>query len=178
MREEKKLLVHEAVAHLGKSRHTYVVGFSHLTVGDVFALRKLLREKGAEYHVVKNSVLGHALREGGWPKLNPTALCGPTAIVTGGQDASAVAKVLCEFAGEKGREGKLTVKGGALDGKALAAADVTTLSQLPPLDELRARLLALLQASAQNLLRLCQAAAQSFFGILQAYARKTVEESN
>ncbi|MDR3117558.1 MAG: 50S ribosomal protein L10 [Puniceicoccales bacterium] len=177
MREEKKLLVREAVGHLDKSSYAYVVGFDRLTVGEVATLRGLLRSSGAEYHVVKNSVLDFALRECGLPELAHGTLRGPTAIVSGGNEPSTVAKSYCAFAGERGREGKLTVKCGILDGQLLTAKDVLALSLLPPPAELRAGFLSLLQAPAQRLLALLQAAPQNFLRLLRAWAEKSTEEA-
>jgi large subunit ribosomal protein L10 len=172
MREEKKSLVSEAVGHLAKSRYFYVAGFDRLTVADVADLRKLLRETRAEYHVVKNAILERALRESQQPELAPEVLRGATAIVVGGEEPSAVAKILDAFSREKGREDRLSLKCGVLEGRILGAADVVALSKLPSLGELRSQFLSLLQAPARNFLLLCNAGPQGFLRLLAAYAEK------
>lgn len=173
MREEKKYLVSEAAAYLGKSNYVFLAGFDRLTVADVAVLRKRLREKGAEYHVVKNSLLRLAMREKSLPEFADEALSGATAIVVGGDDPSAIAKVLHEFSRDKEREDRLSMKSGALDGRLLSAKDMIELSKLPTLSELRARLLSLMEAAAKNFLFVCNAVPQGFLRVLVAHAEKS-----
>jgi large subunit ribosomal protein L10 len=172
MRKEKKSLVNEVGGHLAKSNYCYVAKFDRLTVGNVAALRKLLREWRAEYHVVKNSVLDHALKEGGFPEFAGDVLRGATAIIVGGQEPTTVAKILNDFAAEKENEGKLALKGGILDRKVLMADEVVILSKLPPLAGLHAQFLSVLQTPARNLLFVFQAAVQSFMRILVAKSKQ------
>lgn len=172
MREEKKFLVEEVAEHLGKSDYFYVANFDRFTVADVAELRKSLAGEHAEYHVVKNSVLDHAIRQSGFPELAREILKGATAIVVGGDDASAVAKILDAFANENGREGKLSLKCGNLDGRNLSREEVIALSKLPSLGELRAQFLSLLQTPSRNLLLVCNAGPQSFLRLLMAYSEK------
>ncbi|MDR0340469.1 MAG: 50S ribosomal protein L10, partial [Puniceicoccales bacterium] len=63
MRDEKKFLVREASKWMAGSNYVLLAAFDRLTVADVAVLRKRLKEKGAAYHVVKNSVLRLAARE-------------------------------------------------------------------------------------------------------------------
>ncbi|MDR2576666.1 MAG: 50S ribosomal protein L10 [Puniceicoccales bacterium] len=172
MREEKKYLVDEAAEHLRKSDYVFVAGFDRLTVADVADLRKLLREKEAEYHVVKNSVLDLAVKRNNLPRIVEDALRGATAIVTGGGDPSGVAKVLEAFSNEKGRENKINLKFGILAGKSLTAKDVIVLSKLPSLRELRAQFLATLQAPAQNFLSVLQGSMRGLAQVLRAQSEK------
>jgi large subunit ribosomal protein L10 len=173
MREEKKYLVAEAAEYIGKSNYVFLAGFDRLSVADVAVLRKRLREKGAEYHVVKNSLLRLAMLEKNLPEFAAEALSGATAIVVGGDDPSAVAKVLHEFANDKEHEDKLSMKSGALDGRLLSAEDMVELSKLPTLSELRARLLSVLEAAARNFLFVCNAVPQGFLRVLAAHAEKS-----
>ncbi|MDR0340534.1 MAG: 50S ribosomal protein L10, partial [Puniceicoccales bacterium] len=71
----------------------------------------------------------------------------------------------------KERENRLRLKCGVLDGKSLSAAELTGLAKLPPLAELRARFLALLQTPAQNFLMTCNAALQGLLRVLLAHAK-------
>jgi large subunit ribosomal protein L10 len=173
MREEKKYLVAETVEHLGKSSYVFLARFNRLTVADVAILRKLLRKKGAEYHVVKNSLLRLAALEKKLPEFSAETLSGATAIVVGGEDPSGVAKVLHEFTKDKEREDRLSMKSGSLEGRLLSADDVVALSKLPTLSELRARLLSLMEAAARNFLFVCNAVPQGFLRVLAAHAEKT-----
>ena len=80
-----------------------------------------------------------------------------------------IAKAVQDFA--KDNEA-LEIKGGALDGEALAAGDVEKLAKMPGRDELRAKLLALLTTPATNLVRLLQAPAQQMVQVLNARSQQ------
>ncbi|MDR2677451.1 MAG: 50S ribosomal protein L10 [Puniceicoccales bacterium] len=172
MREEKKFLTAKVREYIEKSDYLYVAGFDRLTVGDVAELRKALRGEAAEYHVVKNSILRLAAKEANLPEINLGALKGTTAIVSGGQNPSGVAKVLDAFMSAPEKDGKLSVKWGRLGARVLHARDILALSKLPSLDVLRAQMLSLLQATLQQFLAVCNAAAQSFVRLLNAYGEK------
>jgi large subunit ribosomal protein L10 len=172
MREEKKYLVEEAAGYLAQSDYLFVAEFNRLTVADVAALRNSLREKMAEYHVVKNSVLSLAIKSSGLPSLPREALRGFTAIVSGGNDPSGTAKILDAFSNEKGREDKLNLKCGVLSGNVLSANDIVKLSRLPSLGELRSQFLSGLQAAAKNFLLVCNAAMRDIVQILLAQSEK------
>ena len=150
MREEKKFLVDEVAAHIGKSSYILLADFTKVTVEDAAFVRNELRAVGAEYHVVKNSIFNIAAKQAGLPDFSKH-LTGHTAIITGGDDAPGVAKVLVKFFKDKQ---KLDVKIGSMDGKVLSKAEIETLSKLPNLAGIRAQLLSLLQTPASQFARL------------------------
>jgi large subunit ribosomal protein L10 len=82
-------------------------------------------------------------------------------------DPVAAAKVLVDFA--KSND-KLTIVGGSLDGKVLDKAGVTSLASMPSLDELRAKLVGLLNAPATKLARVSQAPASQLARVIKARA--------
>ena len=120
------------------------------------AVRNQLRVHGAEYHVVKNSILNIAAKQANLPDLG-AHLSGHTALVTGGKNPTGVAKVLVEFFKEFS---KLEVKAGVLDAKLLTKAQIEALSKLPSLDGIRAQLLSLLSTPASQAVRLLDAKRQ------------------
>jgi large subunit ribosomal protein L10 len=168
MRAEKNLLVREVVTYLQDSDYIYLVDFSRIRVEEVAELRKLLKAEGAIFHVIKNTILQLATNELTFPDLKQ-ALSGPTAIVAGGRNPSSVAKALLQF--RKKHDDKLIIKCGAWDNHFLSPEEVRTLSELPALDELRARLMSLLQESARQMVCILQAIPQSLLNVLQAKAR-------
>lgn len=164
MRPEKKHLAEEVANHLRKSDYVFLTNFDRITVSDVATLRSRLSAEKAEFHVVKNTTLRVAARDLSLPELDGM-LEGPTAIVVGGSNPSGVAKIIRKFFDETT---KLEVKGGVLDQRRLAPADVGALADLPSIEILRAQMLSLLNTPATGLVRVLQGAAQSLLNVLQA----------
>ncbi|MDR1818418.1 MAG: 50S ribosomal protein L10 [Puniceicoccales bacterium] len=150
MRAEKQLLIDEVAAHLAKSKYLLLADFARVTVADAAVIRAQLREHGAEYHVVKNSIFNIAAKQANLPDLSGH-LTGHTALVTGGNNPPGVAKILVKFFEGNGR---LEVKTAVLDSKVLDKAEVEALSKLPSLEGIRAQLLSLLTTPASQFVRL------------------------
>lgn len=150
MRAEKQFLVDEVAGHLAKSSYLLVANFTGVTVKDATDIRTQLRPLGAEYHVVKNSILAIAAKQAKLPDLSGH-LAGHTALVTGGTNPAAVAKVLVKFFKDFS---KLEVKAGVLDAKLLSSKEIEALSKLPSLEVIRAQLLALLSTPATSVVRI------------------------
>lgn len=168
MRSEKQFLVDEATKYLGKSSYVYLVDFRKVTVENAAELRSQLRPLGAEFHVVKNSILNVAAKAAQLPDLEKW-LAGQTGIVMGGEEAPAVAKILVEFFK---KSEKLDVKVGVFDGGLLTKAEVEVLSNLPGKDALRAQLLSLFNTPATQTVRILQATPQALLNVLQAKSEK------
>ncbi len=168
MRPEKEYLVREVGEHLQKSDYVFLADFTGVSVDETSELRAGLAEKGAEFHVVKNSSLRKAAAEREMPDLDDY-LSGPTAIVTGGDDASGTAKILRKFHKEKE---KVSVKAGALGDRLLTAEQVSQLADLPNLETLQAQFLSLLNTPATQLATLLSAPSRQFVTVLQAKADK------
>ncbi|MFQ5776282.1 MAG: 50S ribosomal protein L10 [Kiloniellaceae bacterium] len=135
-----------------------------LSVGEVSDLRRQMRAAGAAYKVTKNRLTRLALEGTKFQALQPL-FTGPTAIAFS-DDPVAAAKVCVEFSS---KNKKLTVIGGALGEKQLDSAQVAALANLPPLDELRATLIGLLQAPATKLAGVAQAPAAQLARVFGAY---------
>lgn len=149
MRPEKKYLVEEAKSRLSASDFLFLVNFTGVTVKAAAEFREALAKAGAQYHVVKNSIIALAAKELGLPDMSEV-LAGPTGIVSGGEDAAAVAKAVVEFF--KTRENS-EVKLGYFDGKLMNKAEVEYLGSLPSLPEMRAKFLSLLNTPASQMVR-------------------------
>ncbi len=149
MRPEKKYLVEEAKSRLSASDFLFLVNFTGVTVKAAAEFREALAKAGAQYHVVKNSIIALAAKELGLPDMSEV-LAGPTGIVSGGEDPAAVAKAVVEFF--KARENS-EVKLGYFDGKLMNKAEVEYLGSLPSLPEMRAKFLSLLNTPASQMVR-------------------------
>jgi len=154
-------------ADLAKATSMVLADFRGITVKADTNLRREFRAVGCRYQVVKNTLLGMAIKGTAMEGLEKL-LAGPTAIAYSFEDPAAPAKVAAKVA--KAEE-KFVIKGGYVDGKALDIKGVEALSQLPGKDELRATFLATLLAVPQNFLRLTTAAQQNFAMLLAARER-------
>jgi large subunit ribosomal protein L10 len=140
---------------------------SGMSVGEVTALRRQMRAAGAGYRVTKNRLAKRALEGTDFEVLSPL-FTGPTAIAYS-RDPVAAAKAVVAFAN---RNDKLTIVGGGLQGQALDAAGVRALATLPSLDELRGKIIGLIQAPATKLAGLLQAPGGQLARLLAAHAEK------
>jgi large subunit ribosomal protein L10 len=152
---------------LAKATSLVLADFRGISVKSDTNLRREFRTIGCKYQVVKNTLLGLAVK--GTPMEGiEKLLVGPTAIAYSFEDPAAPAKIATKVA--KAEE-KFVIKGGYVDGKALDVKGVEALSNLPGKDELRATFLATLIAVPQNFLRLTTAAQQNFALLLAARER-------
>lgn len=161
---EKNTSIASLKARLAGAQSLVLADFRGLTVESDNKLRREFRAVGCEYHVVKNTLLGKAVKGTPMEVLEPL-LQGPTAVAFSVEDPSAPAKIATKVAKA---ESKFVIKGGFLDGKLLDGKGVEALATLPGKDEARATLLATLLAAPQSFLRLLAAAPQNFAYLLAA----------
>ena len=151
IRIEKVSIYGEVFARIQDSDYCFIVNHGGVTVAQFAKLRKDLRALDSRLLVVKNSLVAKAAKEKGWSEDINAMLAGPTAIVTGHGEPTAVAKAIMEFV--KASNGKAAVKGADYDNKIVDAAMVEALSKVPGKNELRATLLMLLKEPATRLAR-------------------------
>jgi large subunit ribosomal protein L10 len=161
---EKNANIDALKTRLASAQSLIIADFRGLTVESDNKLRREFRAVGCQYQVVKNTLLGKAVKGTAMEVLD-SLLAGPTAIAYSTEDPSAPAKVATKMAKV---ESKFVIKGGYIDGKLLDKQGVEALSTLPGKDEARATLLATLLAVPQNFLRLLAAAPQNFVHLLAA----------
>ena len=152
-RAQKEEQVAALKSKLERATSVIVADYRGLTVGQVDKLRGQLRERGGddyEYQVIKNSVLRLACTGGAAEALNEH-FAGPTAVAISYGDPVGLAKVLVDYAKENE---VFELKAGFLDGKSMGTQEIETLATLPSLDQLRGKLIGLLQAPAGQLARL------------------------
>ena len=164
-RNEKAELIETLQSTLSEATAVVVTHQTGLTVAESSDLRGRMREAGAGFKVTKNRLTKIALQGTKYEDITDL-FTGPTAMGTSADPVSA-AKTLVAFAKEND---KLTIVGGALDGKVLDKAGVEALAKLPSLDELRASLVGLLNAPATQVARVTQAPAAKLARVIQARA--------
>ena len=138
-----------------------------MSVAQSTALRVKMRDSGASFKVSKNSLAKLAVANTDYAGIGEL-LTGPVALATS-VDPVAAAKVAVDFA--KTNE-KLEIVGGAIGSVVLDAEGIKALASLPSLDELRARLIGLVQAPATKIAQLTTAPAAKLARVFAAYAEK------
>jgi len=164
----------ELVSSLGnvfKSTKVVVVAhYSGLTVAQMQTLRRQMKQAGASVRVAKNRLAKIALEGSEVASIAPL-LKGPTLIAFSGDPVSAP-KVAVDFAKTNER---FVILGGAMGTTALDPNGVKALAALPSLDELRAKIIGLIQAPATKIAQLVTAPGAKVARVVQAYASKSGE---
>ena len=169
MRPEKEYLVRETAVHIEKSNFFFVTDYHGINAEETSELRNKLSQRGAEFHVVKNSSLRIVAKEKEIENISDY-LNGHTAIVVGGDDVSGVAKDLNAYFKDKD---KVSVKCGALNNKVLTADEVNKLAKLPSLEIIRSQFLSLINSPASQLLSLLNQPSRGMVTVLHAKAQKS-----
>ncbi|CAO3354797.1 50S ribosomal protein L10 [Azospirillum palustre] len=156
-----------------KLQDTGLVVVTHhlgLTVKEVTDLRAKVRAAGASFKVTKNRLARRSLQGTQFEGLDGL-FKGPTAIAYS-KDPVAAAKVVADYA--KSNE-KLKIVGASLGTQILDAEGVKALASLPSLDELRGRLVGMIQTPATRIAGVLQAPGGQVARVLAAYAKKDDE---
>ena len=167
-RAAKKELVAALNGVFKASNVVVVAHYAGLTVAQMQTLRRQMRQAGASVKVAKNRLAKIAL-EGTDAAAVAPLLKGPTVIAYSG-DPVAAPKVTTDFA--KANE-KFVILGGAMGKTALNPDGIKALAALPSLDELRAKIVGLLQAPATKIAQVVTAPAAKVARVVQAYATKS-----
>ena len=166
-RAAKKELVTTLNGVLKGANVVVVAHYSGLTVPQMQTLRKQMKHAGAEVKVAKNRLAKIALDGTDVATIAPL-LKGPTLIAYSG-DPVAAPKVAVDFAKTNER---FVILGGAMGATTLNPDGVKALAALPSLDELRAKIVGLIQAPATKIARVVAAPAAKLARVVQAYASK------
>ena len=154
--ELKQPVVKEISAAIEGAQSVVLVDHRGLTVQQDTELRKQLREAGVTYKVYKNTMMNFAFKGTDCEGLSDL-LNGPSAIAVSKDDATAPARILCEFAK---KAPKLEVKGGVVEGKVLDVAAINEVAQIPSRDVLLGRLLGSFQSPISSFARVIKQIAE------------------
>jgi large subunit ribosomal protein L10 len=173
-RSEKEKVVADLAERLRSTETLIVADYRGLSVTEINDLRGQLRDHGARFTVVKNTLTRRAAEEAGADALL-ALLDGPTAIAfleTDG-DPVAVAKALSNAA----RETKvLEIRGGILDGQQIGEAEVKSLATLPPVDVLRAQMVSAVSGPLMTVVGLFAAPLRDLVNVLDARIKQLEEQ--
>jgi large subunit ribosomal protein L10 len=138
-----------------------------MSVAQSTALRGKIRDAGATYKVAKNRLAKLAIKDTNYGGIDEM-FTGPTAIASS-VDPVAAAKAVVDFAKTTD---KIEIVGGAMGTQVLNAEGIKALASMPSLDELRAKLIGLVQAPATKIAQLSTAPAAKLARVFGAYAAK------
>lgn len=160
-RRSKPQVVEHLQQALATSSGLVLTNYRGMTVAEITALRRKLKEHDAEYHVVKNTLLARAI--------GPVAadlsglLEGPTAVAILRGDVVPGTRALLDYFRDL-RKPEVVVKGAYIEGRRLEAEDVIALSKLPPRPVILGQVLGTIQAPLTNF-------AGTLHGVLSEFAR-------
>jgi large subunit ribosomal protein L10 len=172
---EKERVVADLVERLRSTETLIVADYRGLSVAKINELRGQLRDHGARFTVVKNTLTRRAAEEAGADALL-ALLEGPTAIafLQSDGDPVAVAKALSAAA----RETRvLEIRGGILDGQQIGEEEVRSLATLPPAEVLRAQLVGAVSGPLTTVVGLFTAPLRDLVNVLDARINQLQEES-
>lgn len=160
-RTQKQAFISGLNTDLGSAKALVVAHYRGLTVKEMSQLRRAMRAAGGHVQVAKNRLAKLAFKGTSFESLCDL-MVGPT-VLTYAEDLIAPSRVSQKFA--DGND-KMVILGGMMDGKVLSVAEIKAISQLPSLDELRGKLVGLIQAPAAQLAR-----------VTKAYAEKDMQQA-
>ncbi len=147
--ELKQPVVQEIAEAINGAAGAVIVDYRGLTVEEDTALRKQLREAGVSYKVYKNTMMKRAFEGTDFEGFTPY-LDGPNALAISKEDATAPARILCEFA-KKAKA--LECKAAVVEGEVYDAAGVQALASIPSREVLLGKLLGSIQSPITNFAR-------------------------
>jgi large subunit ribosomal protein L10 len=146
-----------------------VTDYRGLKTPELNVIRRKMREAGAEFHVVKNTLARYAVEKTGSPEAK-SLLKGPVAVAVGHDDLSAPARALLDHI--RSSKSTLSIRGGFMANRMLTVEDVTALSILPSRDILLARVLGGMQSPLVKLVSTLQNPIRGLAAVLAARAKQ------
>lgn len=178
-KQRKADILEKYVSMLQDAQGVVVTEYRGMTVQQLDGLRAKLRENNASLVVTKNTLLKIALEQVGMA-VSDDLLAGPVAVAIAYQDLPLTIKNVLEFAGTTDI---FVVKGGILSQTVVNKAQLGIISELPPLDTLRAQILGmvtmpmtqflgLLNEPARGVVAVIKAGSEGLVNVLAAYSQK------
>lgn len=170
---EKAQTIEQAKDWYSRSAGVIFTDYRGLKVQEIQQLRRDLRKKGGEIHVLKNTLFRIAAGEDA-AKLPNDLHNGPTAVAFIFENETDCAKALLDFAKTNK---KLNVKGGFFGGRPLTAKEVEAFAALPPRDILLSQVIGAIAAPLSNLVGVIEALYADPIRVIGAVADKVAEGS-
>lgn len=168
MRPEKISIVKEYGEKFKESEFVFLADYRGLTVEQVTQLREQLRKHETQINVISNGLFRIVLKEMGRENMLG-CLKGPTAMISGKGDASAVAKMLRDFCSENNLP---LMKGGEMEGGFLSPDDIAVIADLPSRHVMLSMLVGTIAAPLQQLVGVLNQKISSIVYVLKAVEEK------
>lgn len=165
-RERKEELVEQYIDLLNQSKAIFLAEYSGVSVAQLENLRAEVRGVDGAFHITKNSLLRLALERSG-RAIPEDFFLGQTAAGFALGELPAMAKTLVNFSDDIDQ---FSLKGGLMDGTLLTADAIEAMAKLPSLDELRAQIIGLINAPAQNVTSTVANGVRQLINVFNAYA--------
>lgn len=168
-RETKQNDLNALTESLAASKSAMVVSFTGVTVAKDQEFRNSIREAGAKYEVVKNTLARIAVKGTQFEDASES-FKGVTAIAWTENDPVVLSKAISKFM--KDNVETYTFKTGVVDGKLIDLTQLTTIANLPSKDELISKLLFVLQSGAQRLVTVINAVPRDLAVVIKQIGEK------
>ena len=167
-KQKKKAYIEEMKGFFNKTSSIFITHYQGLSVKQIDALRKEMREHGILFKITKNRITKLALEGSKYKKLE-NLFSGPTAVAFS-EDAITSAKILTKFAK---KNSNLKIIGGIMEDEPLSVEDVEKIATLPTLDEARANITGILATPAQKIISILLAPGSKIAILALAKSKKT-----
>jgi large subunit ribosomal protein L10 len=168
-RETKQRDLEALTSSLQTSTSALVVSFNNLTVAKDMEFRNRIREAGAKYQVVKNTLARIAVKGTDFEQ-STESFKGVTAIAWTDGDPVVLSKAVSKFM--KDNADHYTFKSGVVDGKLVDLQQLTTIASLPSKEELISKLLFVLNAQAQRIVTVINAVPRDLAVVIKQIGEK------
>jgi len=167
-KDDKKKDLEQLKKTLAENKNIFVTGYEKMTVKQDFQLRKTVREAGGSYSVVKNNLAAKA-SEGSAASDLLGALKGMISLAYTAKDPVALAKALAKYAKENSQ---FTFKAGMVEGRVIDIKSINELATMPPKEEIFAKLLFLINATATRLVSTVNGVSRNLAVVLDQAAKE------
>lgn len=168
-KDQKKAQVQELVTKLSDAQSVMFSHYIGLSVADVSAMRRQIRESGAEMKVAKKTLMKIAFKEAGYPDIEPNDLDGAVACIFSFSDPLSGAQAAFKFSRD---HDQVTLVGGVFDGKLLSKEEATELAKMPGREQLLATFVGMLKSPMTSFAGMCGGPLSGFARALDQMAEK------
>lgn len=167
-RKEKEAVVAELQQRMRTAKVAFLTRFTGLNVEKMTQLRRELKQSAVEYRVVKNNLLRLAIK-GTDKQLLEKKLQGPLAVAWSDVDLVAPARLLTKFSKEFP---EFQIIGACSDGQLWEPPEIQSWVNLPTLEEIRAKIVSLIQSPAVTVMRLLTTPGSRLAQLIKAKSQK------